>query len=62
MSLYTNRTFFFFYSAPYGTDSLLIIFVVVTHLHCANLKRQTKQSDKALCIVVVIEVAGGKAC
>lgn len=61
MFLYTNRTFFLF-SAPYGTDSLLIIFVVVTHLHCANLKRQTKQSDKALCIVVVIEVAGGKTC
>lgn len=59
MKKHTNWTFF---GVPYGTDSLLIIFVVVAHLHCAHLKRQTKQSDEALCIVVVIEVTGGKAC
>ena len=44
------------------TDYLVSVFLELSHLHCANFKRQAEQGDEAVCIVVIVKVAGGEGC
>lgn len=39
-----------------------LVFLKLSHLHCANLKRQSEQGDEAVCIVVIVKIAGGEGC
>lgn len=42
--------------------ALFLVFLNLSHFHSPNLQRQTKQCDEAACVVVVVQIAGGKAC
>ena len=38
------------------------VFLCFHHLHCANLQRKSEQGDEAVCVVVVVQVAGREGC
>ena len=41
---------------------LFVQFPSLLHLHCAHLKRKSKQIDESVGVVVIVQIAGGKAC
>lgn len=47
---------------PGARSKILVVFVLVklSHLHRADLERQSEQGDEAVGVVVVIEISGGE--
>lgn len=49
-----------FFWESIGSDLICCCFLQLLHLHCTNLQRQTEQGDESVCIVVIVEIAGGE--
>lgn len=47
---------------PGARSEILVVFVLVklSHLHRADLERQSEQGDEAVGVVVIVEIAGGE--
>lgn len=47
---------------PGARSKILVVFVLVklSHLHRADLERQSEQGDEAVGVVVIVEIAGGE--
>ena len=45
---------------PWDQILFVVVFLQFLHFHRTDLQRQTEQGDESVCIVVIVEIAGGE--